>query len=416
MKVPMPERPMGDWRRTAAWVAGAVLVAWLACFRFPMVWVVTGIGEPGRPFMDLYGILAACDAAKAGVDPFLPNNFDPYHRPHVYTTWWLGLGHLGLGRADTAWLGSGLLVAVLLAALVMARPRQPREGLGLVLILVSPAFLMAVNRANNDLVVFVLMSIGLLCFRREAWPLRTFGVLLFALSAVLKYYPLVTLVVLFELRSRRQLAGNLALYGLLLLLAWPGLEPGLKSAARHMPQPDWLYAFGAPVFWRNLGIPGTLVWLVPAVLLAGWGGLVAWRQRPGVAGAASPAEREFILGAATLLGMFFLGSSFAYKLVFVVWLLPWLWQQHTDGTEARWARVTWALLLAVVWLEGMVAVGLNLGFARNSEMALSLLKAGLTVAQLVTWAWIACLVRCVLVLLARSLRAWWVTIGPAKAA
>jgi hypothetical protein len=405
-----------DWRPTAAWVALAVLLAWLACFRFPMVWVVTGIGEPTRPFMDLYGLLAASDAAQAGVDPFLPNSFDPYRRPHVYTTWWLEVGRLGLGRTDTPWLGAALVVAVLLAVLVTARPRNSRQGCWLALLLVSPAFLMAVNRANNDLVVFVLMSAGLLCFRRDAWPLRTLGVLLFALSAVLKYYPLVTLVVLLGLRSRREFAGNLALYGLVLLLAWPGLEPGLKSAARHMPQPDWLYAYGAPVLWRNLGIAGAAVWLVPAVLLAAWGGVIAWRKRTAVPPIASAAEREFMLGAAMLVSLFFLGSSFVYKLVFAIWLLPWLWQTHANAAEARWGRATWILLLAVVWFEGMVAVGLNLIFGANSELALALLKAGLVISQLLTWAWIACLLRCLFVLLARSLRPWWSAIGPARAA
>jgi hypothetical protein len=416
MKVPMPERPAQDWRPIAAGVAIAVLLVWLACFRFPTLWVATGIGEPNRPFMDLYGILAASDAAQAGVDPFLPNRFDPYHRPHVYTTWWLGLGHLGLGRSDTPWLGAALLISALLAALVMVRPRNPREGLWLAVVLVSPAFLMTVNRANNDLVVFVLMSAGLLCFRRDAWPWRTLGVLLFALSAVLKYYPLVALVALLGVRSRREFAGHLALYGLLLVLAWPGLEPGLKSAARYMPQPEWLYAYGAPVLGRNLGITVAAAWLVPAALLAGWAGVAAWRKRPEPAPAAPAAEREFILGAAMLVGLFFLGSSFVYKLVFALWLLPWLWQTPADAAEARWRRATWWLLLAVVWFEGAVALGLNLMFEPSSGRALALLKGGLLVSQLLTWVWIGCLLRSLVVMLAGAGRGWWGAVGPARAA
>ena len=413
MKVHFPEQARPDWRRTAAWVAGLVLLAWLACFRFPVVWVATGIGEPNRPFMDLYGLLAASDAAQAGVNPFLPHNFDPYHRPHVYTTWWLELGRLGLGRADTYWLGWVLLGTVLLTAIVMVRPATRKEGLGLMLLLISPAFLMTVNRANNDLVVFVLISGGLLCFRQGSWLVRSVGVLLFALSAVLKYYPLVTLIVLLELRSRREFAGNLALYGLLLVVAWPGLEPGLKSAAQHMPQPDWLYAYGAPVLMRNLGAAGALGWLVPAGFLAGWAAVGAWRKPAALVPAVPAAEREFMLGAAMLVGLFFLGSSFVYKLVFVVWLLPWLWHPHADAVEARWCRVTWRLLLAVVWFEGLLAVGLNLLAGPGAEdEALILLKAGLVVSQLLTWAWVACLARFLLAMLWRSLRAGWMAVRP----
>jgi hypothetical protein len=412
MKTSTQARTHSGWLRTATWVGGFVLATWTACFLFPRVWVMTGIGEANRPFIDLYGILAAVDAARAGVDPFVPNSFDPYHRPHVYTEWWLELGRLGLTRADTVWLGVALVAVVMLTALVMVRPRTRREGAGLVLLLISPAFLLTVNRANNDLVVFVLISAGLLCFRRENWEPRALGVLLFALSAVLKYYPLVTLVLLLEVRSRRGLLGSLVLYALVLALAWPGMEPGLKSAAKYIPQPDWLYAYGAPVLLRNFGLTGALGWLLPAGLITVWAAVGAWGKRVEPRSESSPegsaAEREFIVGAAMLAGLFFLGSSFVYKLVFAIWLLPWLWQQEADPCEARWRRVTWGLLLAVVWLEGLAAIGLNLVFGPESQaLAQVLLKAALTVSQVLTWLWVACLLRLLLILLGRRLRAWW---------
>jgi hypothetical protein len=236
-------------------------------------------------------------------------------------------------------------------------------------------------------------------------------VLLFAVSAVLKYYPLVTLVLLLEVRSRRGFLGSLVLYALVLVLAWSGMEPGLKSAAKYIPQPDWLYAYGAPVLLRNFGLTGTLGWLVPAGLMAVWAAASAWTKlvEPQVESSSEgqAVEREFIVGAAMLAGLFFLGSSFVYKLVFAIWLLPWLWQPQDDPTEARWRRVTWGLLLAVAWLEGLAAIGLNLLFGPESQaLALGLLKAVLTVSQVLTWLWVACLLRLLLVLLGRRLRAW----------
>ncbi len=389
---------LGAWRH-GLWVVGLVSAFWLACLHFPLVWLATGIGEANRPFIDLYNILAACDAVQAGVDPFLPNNFDPYHRPHFYTEWWLELARLGLGRADALWLGYALLAAVLLTVAVTVRPRTRLEGMNLFLLLVSPAFLLAVNRANNDLVAFVIISLGLILFRRERWPWRALAVILFALSAVLKYTPLVTLVVLLDLRTRRGLSAALGLYGLVLVLAWPTLGPGLKSAAQFAPMPDWLYAFGAPVILRNLGINAPLGWLVPAVLMAGWAlwcasGKIAEPEREG-----SPqglaAEREFICGAAMLVGVFFLGASYVYKLIFAIWLLPWLWQDCGGGVvESRWSRMTWRLLLGVVWLEGAMATVLNLVVGPWSQpVALWLLKVTLVATQLVTWALVACLLR-----------------------
>ncbi len=409
-----------EWRRPFLWVAGVALAVWWACFQFPAVWTATGIGEANRPFMDLYGILAACDAARAGVDPFLPNNFDPYHRPHVYSAWWLELRRLGLTRADTLWLGAVLVGMMLLAAVVLTRPCTRREGIGLLLLLISPAFLMAVNRANSDLVVFLLISGGLLCFRSGSGPARAAGVLLFAVASVLKYYPLVTLVTLLGIRSRRGLAASLGLYALVLVLAWPGLEPGLKSAAKFMPQPNWLYAYGAPVLLRNLGLATTWGWLLPAGLMTLWAGSAAWRKFPDAtaeaSGAERDAEREFIVGAVMLVGLFFLGSSYVYKLVFAVWLLPWLWLNHQNPTEGRWARATLGQLLVVVWFEGAMALGLNLGFgSRGEAAAFMLLKGTLVASQLLTWVWVACLLRLLLPMLGRQIRAWGRNNQPAVA-
>jgi hypothetical protein len=384
-----------------------VAVVWLACFRFPVVWVATGIGEANRPFMDLYGILAACDAAQAGVSPFLPNNFDPYHRPHHYTEWWLELSRLGLTRADTLWLGYTLLAVTLGTAAALVRPRDRREGLALFLLLVSPAFLLAVNRTNNDLVVFVLVSAGLCCFRRESWSWRALGIILFAGSAVLKYTPLVTLVVLLDLRTRRALLAGLALYGFVLVLGWPGLATPMKHLAQFMPAPEWIYAYGAPILLRDLGQVSVWGWRVPAGLMVLWTLGCAYRKIKEPESQCLPgeraAEREFMCGAAMVTGLFFMGSSYVYKLIFALWLLPWLWQQcGGEAKEARWGRVTWRLLLAVVWLEGAMAVVLNLWVGLWSQpVAEYLLKATLVITQLCTWALVACLLRFLVIYVAK---------------
>ena len=115
-------------------------------------------------------------------------------------------------------------------------------------------------------------------------------------------------------------------------------------------------------------------------------------------------------GAASVVGLFFMGSSYVYKLVFAVWLLPWLWR-HDAGVavESRWGRATLYLLLAVTWLEGGIAVVLNLLIGRWSQpVAHSLLKGTLAVSQLLTWALIACLLRFLLNYMVRRGRALWV--------
>jgi hypothetical protein len=94
-----------------------------------------------------------------------------------------------------------------------------------------------------------------------------------------------------------------------------------------------------------------------------------------------------------IVGVFFLGASYAYKLVFAVWLVPWLRQTPAEPGERRWRGATALLLLAVLWLEGLAAIVLNLTAAPDSTRALAVLRAVLVVEELVDWAFVACLMR-----------------------
>jgi hypothetical protein len=116
-------------------------------------------------------------------------------------------------------------------------------------------------------------------------------------------------------------------------------------------------------------------------------------------------ERDFVCGALMLVGLFFLGASFVYKLIFAIWLLPWLWEEPAGPSEARGRRTIWYLLLAVLWFEGLMATGFNL-VARwlGQPVNVDLLKATLVVQQLLGWALVACLTRLLLIYLSRWMR------------
>ncbi len=386
---------------------GVLLVAaiWAACFRFPVLWAATGIGEADKPFLDLQSLLAAGEYAQAGHDPYLHNPGDPYNRPLVYTEWWLVTGRLGLTLADTGWLGTWLIGLTLVSAVLLTRPASAREVGGLVLFLASPALLMAAVRANNDLVVFVLMCGALGCLRTGRPSLRALGIVLLAVAAVLKYFPLAAVLLLLEARTRRELLGWGLLYGLVLLLAWPSLEPGLRAATRSQPSPEWLYAFGAPVLFRDfhLAVPATLV--AGAFLLAVGFSRMAVKPAPAAPPlAAGNEERELVAGAVMVVGCFVHGSSYVYKLVFALWLLPWLWRAPPAD---RLRRIISLLLLAVLWLEGTMAVVINLSVTFSLWTAATgerVLAATLVVSQLLGWALAVILGRSLLLYLQRQLQ------------
>lgn len=397
--------PRGRWEIP---FVTALLAAtfWTACFLLPQVWSLTGIGQGDKPFLDLRNLISAGESQQLGFDPHVKNPRDPYNRPHAYSDWWLVLDDLGVDQTDTAWIGAMLLAVTLGAAVWVVGPATVREGAGLLLVLASPPLLMAVHRANHDLVVFILMCVALGCFRAERGPVRALGVALLAVAAVLKYFPLAAVVILLEARCRRELLGWIVVYALVLLLAWPSLERGFQTAVTHTPMPFWLYAYGAPVVFRNFELSSApaLGWMLAGAMLVA--GAALWRPR-----ASAPAtewatpDRDFTCGAVMVVGCFLHGSSFIYKLLFALWLLRGLWTKAGNGTEDRWRKATGWLLFAVLWFEGLAAVLLNLGIF-PSPLDLSLLKACLFVEQVLTWALVACLWRYLVVYLDRHGRRW----------
>jgi hypothetical protein len=379
---------------------------WGACFYYPTVWTVTGIGEADKPFLDLRNILSAGEAAQHGLDPYLSNPLDPYNRPHGYSGWWLVSGTMGLTVANTVWIGTLLLGVLLAIAVLLLRPENWRQGGTLLLVLVSPPLLLAINRANPDLVVFVLMCVALACLRVDRAPLRALGVMLLAVSAVLKYFPLAAVVILLDARTRRELLGWGLLYGLVLVLAWPSLESGLRIARSIQLAPSWLYAFGAPVVFRDFNLVAPVGWLLAGLLglmaVANWPTIKA-AKTSATAGETRSQEREFACGAVMVVGCFLHGSSYIYKMVFALWLLPWFWRAPLAGKEERWRKITLGLMLAVLWLEGGLAVGINVSASvLPGATARALLAADLLVSQILTWALVVCLWRALLLYVGRQ--------------
>ncbi len=388
-----PQNHRWIWSLLVAFLTAAV---WTGYYFMPSWQRATGLYDTGKLFWDLDGLLASGEAARQGLDPFRPNPLDFYHRPHVYTEWWLITGRIGLVRAHTWWLGCALMAATLTSALLFLKPVGWRQAGLTVIVLISPAMLMALDRANNDLVVFILMGAAFAFLSKRGWVTPALGVVLLVLAAILKYYPLAALIVLLDARSRRELLAWILLGVFVVLLAWPALEPGLR-AYKYRPNPEWIYAFGAPVIFRNWEMKpppvGIALGLGMVVALAAWSLRGKW-GRMQVAARSGLDELGFVGGSAMLVGCFVLGSSYAYKFVFCLWLLPWLWRSPMVGADARWRAATLGLLMMVLWLEGFLAVVLNTVFSGiPRSVALTALKVGLTVSQLLTWVLMICLVR-----------------------
>jgi len=124
--------------RVLWWAMVICVLAWLVRYAlYPNVLFSVGVNHLGAWFLDAYAILASNDALALGRDPYLANALDVFHRPHVYSQWWLHLHELGLTRAHTPWLGLAFGGSFVAAALAYLRPRHWRELLWYFVVLFS---------------------------------------------------------------------------------------------------------------------------------------------------------------------------------------------------------------------------------------------------------------------------------------
>ena len=351
----------------------------------------------GRWFVDTEVLLAASDAHALGQD-----------QPLWYSDWWLRMHALGLGRTDTVWLGLGLAALFLVVAFLTLRPQTPGEAVFCWLVLCSPPVLLGVNRANMDLLIFAGLALAGWLLAHEARPLRWLAPLVISFLAGLKFYPIVAAAALpLARQSRRETRLMLGYMALLAVLLGLNLYDDVMRARGLISTPVRLFTFGAAQI-----IPpdsASLAFSLGVTLLGFALVLFWWRRAPEPpAGMDERAVVWFALGAITLVGCFFAGVSYNYRLVFGLLLLPLLGLLHRETSRGLLRSLTVTAgtgLLILLWLDGLVCLFLSL---RLGWVPLAtIIECRQLAYGLVSWVWIGAVLG-LLVMLARPVcrRLW----------
>ncbi len=361
---PLPGPDTSASLRPVGLLAGFTLVAWLGCALWPRLLVMLGIYDYGTFYLDSYALLAALDAVRAGADPHAANALDPLLRYHVYSDWWLSLRGLGLGRQHNFIVGTAWVSAFAVTAWTTAQPRHWREALWLAVLLVSPPVLLAVNRANNDLVIFVLLAGCGVAATASGWVRPLLGVAGLALATGLKYFPAPAALAFLWVRPVRRmpavLLAALVAAGLALVSVWTEVDRGRFTVG------SGVHVMGAPLWWRDLGWQDKASTLPELLLIvAGAMALTLGRVTAGLATRGEPRERlRAALGAIVLLTCFVAGVNYAYRWIFILWPALWVWRQAGDVSlpeRQRWAaRFGCGLVGLCLWLDGGLCVVVNL--------------------------------------------------------
>jgi hypothetical protein len=322
------------------------------------------------PFLDLQFVLAGAECWGRGVDVYVGDPCDVLGRVHNYSPLWLRIPAL---VSWTEPLGLSLAVVFLLSLTLLPRPRRWRELALTVLATLSTASIYAVERANTDLVIFLLAIVaGLLWSRVSSVRLMSYPVIV--LAGLLKFYPMTVLVVCLREPPRILLTVTLAVVTVVVAFA-VYFQAELAAVPRNIP--------GAPYFFDFFGVknlpygavemlasrlPATpetvLLWryaplalgaLLIAVAARRVGALTAWLEMKRAVANLPEREAAFTaIGAVMICTCFFAGQSVVYRGVHFLLVLPGLlalWRAAVDPRERRlFASVSLAVVI-LMWEE-----------------------------------------------------------------
>jgi hypothetical protein len=266
------------------------------------------------------------------------------------------------------------------------------EGIVVVVAVCSPAVMLAVERANMDVVLFSVLVLAVLLWRRGTEVSRTLSPFLVLVAATGKLYPVFGLPAYALLRHRRA-ALAAAACGLLFLAYVAVTLDDVRTVATTATQGQY-YSYGARILigqayhlvagqdWQGASMAAQAIAAIPLLLLAVF--LWIWLRRRLGAGSweASQAPTAellaFYLGTLLYVGTFAVFKNYDYRLVYLLLTLPQLMRWVRQGRAGDLRRSVAGLSLAAVVLSlwiGTLSEQLNL-----LDELVSWVVAGLLVA------------------------------------
>ena len=312
-----------------------------------------------QPFGDLGYALIWLDCVRAGVPTDQPCSLgSPI--PWAYPPAWLLLAHTGLSIRQTVPMAALFYLGFVAMVTYLCSPRSFSEVCYDALFLVSPPFVLALERCNLDVLVFLLLGLAVALANRKA-VMAAFG--LVWVAALMKMYPGASLLAFVRKKGDTLAAG---LGGVALLAYLVAIRKQLKLIYIVIPQTEF-QSFGSRelflIIGKKLQVMGHPMPLTPPViaLLAQAAftisiALLAYvTVRGGIDKDLEPSndisQYAFAVGGLVYSLCWSIGMNYNYRYIFVALTLPQAWAWASARSHWRWLYGAYLLAaLAMAWL------------------------------------------------------------------
>ena len=309
-------------------------------------------------FIDSRAVLSAYDRFRAGApmdQVQSPPSKGARFYSMTYPRTWLVFSYLGLGEASTVPVALTLSAACFGFTFFYVGRLTWGQAAVYQPMLLSPSLMLAVERGNVDLLLYLMVLAACWLFARAALALAC-AVLLAA--GALKIYPVAAMLPVLRHRRGRLAAGACAV----LFAAFCFTQSADLAWVMANTPHDSMRSFGEFVATERWQLPRIAGMAASAVGIAG-AMLAAWAQR--ARPWTLPEDMRgagFLAGSGILAACYLIGNNYIYRFWFAVLLLPQLMRWIlAGGREARWAvwmlsglvLATWATAEPGLWLLGL---------------------------------------------------------------
>ena len=317
-------------------------------------------------FADLHVIVGGYETALAGINPYITNPYDPWQRLLNYPRIWMYLGDLGLTHQNIFFAGVIIGLLFIITIFKILGRITPAQGIYCALVICSSSTVLAVERGNNDLIIFMLMALAvyLTSSAQSGKNVLTGAVVITA--SILKLYPIFSLPMLLDSGKPRFIKLALAVMVVFIIYLIANLvdlsfilqntpHGGNRSFGSAILPSKLLLTFNQQLFIENRQhfiYAARLIGSISLLLVLA-GVLFSWRHSFKNSRQVTTTDQFklnlFRTGVSIYIGTFALGYNFDYRLIFLILTVPQLLDWYASSLAVkRHAFVTLGLILALM--------------------------------------------------------------------
>ncbi|MFA6922782.1 MAG: hypothetical protein WC223_00875 [Bacteroidales bacterium] len=318
------------------------IIAWNDYARTWEGWLNISPERPG--FADFRSIAKACEIFRNRHYSIF-TDFNSMSLGFGYPKIWFLLSYLGIKESHTNIISIIFITLFFIAIFKIIEKIGFVESLFYFITITSFPFILAIERANADLIIFLLLFLSFLFFKKNKIFLSVFNIIL---SVFLKYYTIFTLVVFADKKKSfvKILMISFLAFGIYSYLFFSDISFMLNMKNKYYNSIWHSYGMFIYVDYIKLFISNSLAIHNKAeylYLLKYFHGISLFVviliflsvfyfsiKNKNSSAFKSPYINEFRIGTSVYIGSFFLGYNFDYRLIFLIFTLPQIfyWIKH----------------------------------------------------------------------------------------